>query len=286
MVAGPRNSVRRRGPVYRTAGYVVGLFALFLLRHSPALAQGAQPDGGLFITVQNPITSEVFSRVVAKSERALASGKVGKLIFDFNPGGHPSCSEDYGACRDLAAHLQNLKVQCQTVAFVHNEVTGHTVLPVLACQELVMLREAKIGRALSGREEKKMPLREQDDDRIIFYKNVVDGRYPPAIVLKMLDRKIEVVEATWKGGVWYIDKSRQAEEAARGVVVTHRIRYCPGEIRAFTRPRKPRSSACARSSRSRGRRWPKPISSLLPACVKIPWRVASPRRCASRSINA
>jgi membrane-bound ClpP family serine protease len=208
------------------------LFAFLLLRHSPALAQEMRQEGGLFITVQNPITSEVFSRVVAKSERALASGKVGKLIFDFNPGGHPSCSEDYGACRDLAAHLLNLK-QCQTVAFVHNEVTGHTVLPVLACQELVMSREAKIGRALSAREEKKMPLRERDDDRIVFYRTVVEGRYPPAIVLKMLDRKIEVVEATWKGGVWYIDKSRQAEEAARGVVVTRQDPVLPRGDQGF-----------------------------------------------------
>jgi membrane-bound serine protease (ClpP class) len=226
MAAGPRNSVRRRGPVYRMAGYGGVLLALLLLRQGSALPEDGRQEGGLFITVQNPITSEVVSRVVAKSERALASGKIGKLIFDFNPGGHSSCSEDYGACRDLAAHLLNLK-QCQTVAFVHNEVTGHTVLPVLACQEIVMSREAKIGRALSEREEKKMPLRERDDDRVIFYKTVVEGRYPPAVVLKMLDRKIEVVEATWRGGVWYIDKSKQAEEAAKGVVVTRQDPVLP-----------------------------------------------------------
>jgi membrane-bound ClpP family serine protease len=232
MAAGARNPVRWPSPVYRTAVHGVVLFALSLLPGSPALSQGAPPDGGLFITIENPITSEVVSRVLAKSERAVASGKVGRLIFDFNPGGHPSCSEDYGACRDLAAHLLNLK-QCQTIAFVHNEVTGHTVLPVLACQQLVMSREAKIGRALSAREEKKMPLRERDDDRIIFYKTVVEGRYPTAIVLKMLDRKIEVVEATWQGGVWYIDKSRQAEEAAKGVVVTRQEPVLPRGDQGF-----------------------------------------------------
>lgn len=213
------NFVPTRGPLRQAAGYVVVLFAALLLRQAPAIPQEGRQEGGLFITVPNPITSEVVSRIVAKSERALASGKVGKLIFDFNPGNHPSCTEDYGPCHDLAAHLLNLK-QCQTVAFVHNEVTGHTVLPVLACQELVMSREAKLGRALTEREEKKMPLRERDDDRVIFYRTVVEGRYPPAIVLKMLDRKLEVVEATWKGAVWYIDKSRQAEEAAKGVIVT------------------------------------------------------------------
>lgn len=226
MGAAARNSVRGCGPAHRVAGYVGYLFAALLLPQSPSLGQEARPEGGLFITVQNPITSEVVSRIVAKCDRAVTSGKVAKLILDFNPAGHPAASEDYGPCRDLADHLRNLK-QCQTVAFVHNEVTGHTVLPVLACQELVMSREAKLGRALSKREEKKMPLRERDDDRVVFYKNVVDGRYPPAIVLKMLDRNLEVVAATWKGAVWYIDKARQAEDAAKGVVVTNQEPVLP-----------------------------------------------------------
>ncbi|HLJ97074.1 MAG TPA: NfeD family protein [Gemmataceae bacterium] len=208
------------------------LFAALLVSAGLARSQEVRPEGGLFITVQNPITSDVVNRVVAKSNRALSTGKVTKLIFDFNPAGHPASSEEYGACRDLAAHLLHLK-QCQTVAFVHNEVTGHTVLPVLACQEIVMSREAKLGRALL--EEKKMPLREQDDDRVVFYRTVVEGRYPPAIVLKMLDRKIEVVEATWKGGVWYIDKARQAEEAAKGVVVTRPEPILPrGDLGFYT----------------------------------------------------
>jgi membrane-bound ClpP family serine protease len=227
------------------------LVAAVLLRQGPGVTQEARPEGGLFITVQNPITSEVVSRIVAKSDRAVASGKVGKIIFDFNEGSHPSCSEDYGACRDLAAHLLNLK-QCQTVAFVHNEVTGHTVLPVLACQELIMSKEAKLGRALSEREEKKMPLRERDDDRVIFYRTVVEGRYPPAIVLKMLDRRMEVVEATWKGGVWYIDKSRQPEEAAKGVVVTRQEPVLPrGDLGFYTAAEAQKFGLCTLLKESR-----------------------------------
>src|SRR5262245_9945090 len=109
MFRAARSSVPWRGPVRETAGYAVVLCAAMLLRQGPALPQDAHQEGGLFITVQNPITSEVVKRIVAKSDRALSSGRIAKLIFDFNPGGHPSCSEDYGACRDLAAHLLNLK---------------------------------------------------------------------------------------------------------------------------------------------------------------------------------
>src|SRR5262245_36876216 len=99
MIRAARNSVPSYGPVRRAAGYLIVMLAAALLRQDAALPQDAHPEGGLFITVQNPITSEIVSRIVAKSDRALASGKVAKLIFDFNPGNHPSCSEDYGACR-------------------------------------------------------------------------------------------------------------------------------------------------------------------------------------------
>src|SRR5205823_1494606 len=126
MISAARNSVRCCGAARQAAVYVGLSLAAFLPLQLSTRGQEVRPEGGLFITVRNPITSEVVRRIVAKTDRALAGGKVAKIIFDFNPAGHPALSEDYGACRDLAAHLLNLK-QCQTIAFVHNEVTGHTV---------------------------------------------------------------------------------------------------------------------------------------------------------------
>ena len=67
-------------------------------------------------------------------------------MYDFNPDNDPARSSDYGTCRDLAVFLLDLQ-DVTTVAFVHNDVTGHTVLPVLACQDIVMSRKAKLGNA-------------------------------------------------------------------------------------------------------------------------------------------
>src|SRR5439155_23773062 len=51
-------------------------------------------------------------------------------------------------------------------------------------------------------------------DQLQFYEHVARsrGRYP-AVVLKMLDKDVEVVEGTLNNGVWYIDKRRKKDEA-------------------------------------------------------------------------
>jgi membrane-bound serine protease (ClpP class) len=251
MLAGARSSNRVPQATPWTASRAALLLALFLVPQAPALGQEGRRESGLFITVQNPITSEVVERVRAKTERALAGHKIRKIIYDFNPGSHPSHSERFGPCRDLAAYLLSLR-QIQTVAFVHNEVTGHAVLPVLACQDLVMSREAKLGKALSDADQKEEPLRDKDDDRVVAYRNVAEGRRPPAIVLKMLDKNMEVVEATWKGGVWYIDKRRQAEEAAKGVVVTRPDPVLPrGDLGFYTAAEAQKFGLCTLLEESR-----------------------------------
>src|SRR6266850_2658631 len=106
---------------------------------APAVAQDAPPVDGLFITVHNPITTNVVNRVKAKTNKFLQRpdhrGLV--IVYDFNPDNHASGSSDYGPCHDLAAFLLDLH-SVSTVAFVHNETTGHTVLPALACKEIVM----------------------------------------------------------------------------------------------------------------------------------------------------
>ena len=251
MLAGARSSNRDPQATHWTAGRAGLLLAFILVPQAPAFGQEGRRESGLFITVQNPITSEVVERVRAKTERALAGHNIRKIIYDFNPGNHPSHSERFGPCRDLAAYLLSLR-QIQTAAFVHNELTGHAVLPVLACQDLVMSREAKLGKALSDTEAKEEPLRDKDDDRVVAYRNVAEGRRPPAIVLKTLDKNIEVVEATWKGGVWYIDKSRQAEDAAKGVVVTRQDPVLPrGDLGFYTAAEAQKFGLCTLLEESR-----------------------------------
>ncbi len=212
MLPASRNGVRTVRRALMARWLIAGTF---LVAPASAAAQDAGQADGLFITVHNPITTNVVNRVKAKTNRFMQRpdhrGLV--IVYDFNPDQHASSTSDYGPCHDLAAFLLDLH-SITTVAFVHNETTGHTVLPVLACKDIVMSREAKLGDAL--REQSK-PL---EKDQQLFYTLVAErrGRFP-ALALKMADRNVEVIEGTRRGAVCYIDRRQQAQEEKLGCVI-------------------------------------------------------------------
>jgi membrane-bound ClpP family serine protease len=206
---------------------VVGGGLLLALLAPAALAARADDavTDGLFITVPNPITSEVTNRVKETTERAVlrlrgpddgGPRRELKIVYDFNPDNKPAGTRDFGPCHDLAAFLLR-QHDVRTIAFVRAETTRHTVLPVLACRDIVMSSEARLGDVRRDQD-----LREPLSNTVLeAYREVVKDRRCPAVALKMLDRDMELVRATrGKGsGDWYIDRRRAAEEAKAGVVV-------------------------------------------------------------------
>jgi membrane-bound serine protease (ClpP class) len=200
---------------------------LFLIGLMPSTnAQGEDPvlREGLFISVRSPITSEQVNRIKSTAQRAIqrVDRPVRTLIFDFNPGrlneGTPSFTQEYGPCADLAEYLLELPNAIRditTVAFVHNDVSGHTVLPVLACGDIVMSADAHLGAVMRDQPGR---LRK---DKTEFYEEVARSRgRPNAIVLKMLDRDVEIVEGVRVGGgVCYIDGRQRQAEAKHGIIV-------------------------------------------------------------------
>jgi membrane-bound ClpP family serine protease len=194
--------------------------ASLLLTATPARADDA-PAEGIFITVPTHITSDVVNRVKETTDRFVhrakpASGRELRVVYDFNPDNKPAGTRDFGPCRDLAKYILRQN-DVRTVAFVHAETTRHTVLPVLACRDIVMSSEARLGDVRRD-EDPREPL---ESDVLEAYRNIVKDRRCPAVALKMLDRDMEVVRATRvKGsGDWYIDKRRAEEEAKQGVLV-------------------------------------------------------------------
>jgi membrane-bound ClpP family serine protease len=174
--------------------------------------------------VRSPITSERVNRIKSTAERAIhrPDRPVRTLVFDFNPGrqgeGAASFTQEYGPCADLAEYLLELPNAVRdvtTVAFVHNDVTGHTVLPVLACNDVVLSADAHLGAVLRDQPGR---LRKDKEE---FYLEVARARgRPTAIVIKMLDRDAEIVEGVRVGGgVVYIDGRRRQDEAKRGIIV-------------------------------------------------------------------
>src|SRR5262245_15590446 len=75
----------------------IGWSGLAALIVSMASAQPPEPppDDGVFVTINNPITSDVYNRVKNLCEEAKAGrgGRVlSKIIFDFNPSGKEASS--------------------------------------------------------------------------------------------------------------------------------------------------------------------------------------------------
>jgi membrane-bound ClpP family serine protease len=182
---------------------------------------------GLFVTVQNPITSDVTNRIKETTNRfvkrcqdqGLVSGKDRpRIVFDFNPAAHggaaaPGSTRDFGPCQDLAEHIARLH-DVLTIAFVHAEVSRHTVLPVLACKEIVMSEGASIGAVVAPDDLEPLARSKRE-----AYREMLRGRCQ-AIVLKMLDRDMIVLRARrlQGGGVWYIDSRDKEAEARNGIV--------------------------------------------------------------------
>src|SRR5438093_5835716 len=173
-------------------------------------AQDADSEPGIFLTVQNPITSEETNRIREKVERAVRERRVAKIVFDFNPDGKEASARDFGPCADLAKYLNQLH-QITTVAFVHNKVTRHTVLPVLACKELVMAPDAAIGDILPDQ-----PGPPDEDEVRVYTRLAGRGREP--LVPKMLDKSIAVYEGRRNDAKWFVDQKSREQAKAEGVV--------------------------------------------------------------------
>src|SRR6516165_149553 len=127
----------RRRSALRWPFAVVGLFAIML---APARTDAGD---GLFITVPNPISEtavlQIENRINEATQRQNRTLSV--IVFDFNPHGNPSGTSNVFPCLQLKDVINRLnlgqvpRARVITVAYLQNEVTDHTVLPVLACQE-------------------------------------------------------------------------------------------------------------------------------------------------------
>ncbi|HEY1377169.1 MAG TPA: NfeD family protein [Gemmataceae bacterium] len=204
MTTHPRPAVTFR------AAYHVALLAASALMTTPAPAQETEPpERGMFVTVTSPITSEVVNGVRERVARAQRDKPVTKVVFDFNPDGKEASSGDFFACAGLAKDITRLPVK--TIAFVHAPVTRHSVLPVLACQQLVMSSDAVLGPVLTD------PNTPPDADELAHYARVA-GKAREALVLKMLDRSVAVLEGRLpNGAVTYFDARKRADAEREGV---------------------------------------------------------------------
>lgn len=165
--------------------------------------QAQEAERGLFVTVFNPITDASITQMQNTIDRNRSQGvkPLRVVVFDFNPSGVEAATENYGTALTLARYIKELSDNhgITTVAYLRNKTTRHTVLPVIACKDIVMAQDAKIGEVARPGE----VIRQQDAEEYARYA----GTMREAAVMKMLDPNVEIVKGRKGGQTIYMDSA-------------------------------------------------------------------------------
>ncbi len=152
---------------------------------------------GRFIQVALPITDQTVTHVRRVVGRAIENAKKDNarltLVLEFRgPKGQKDAvrGSDFSQSFGLANFLSGDDLNgVRTVAYLPGSVEGHAVLPVIACQEIIMAKDATLGAA--GIDEKTITPTMRS-----AYSEIAGRRWtvPVVIALGMLDPALEVLQ--------------------------------------------------------------------------------------------
>lgn len=191
-----------------------GIAALLLLGSLLALVRGdegaaaAKPTAlrpARIVVVPLPITGTLDTQIERNIEQVLEQlpddGSRPVLILEFRPKpGQQGEGTNLGRANSLARYLISSKLsRVRTVAWLPTSVRGHAVLPVLACEEIVMHPDATLGDAGYG-ETFIDPDMKRDYESIAKQRRTI----PAAVVMGMLDKQQQVAKVETLEGVRYV----------------------------------------------------------------------------------
>lgn len=150
---------------------------------------------GQFVTISGAIDAKKYAKLsrVAKllEDKAKAEKRKAILVLEFQDG--PS---RFGDVRDLAKFLSEQLREVRTVAWIPKDVRGFNVIPVLACNDIIMHPKAGLGDMGRGK-----PV---DRDVQTYVETLVARRHNPlltnAVVRGMMDPGEEVILVRKKVG--------------------------------------------------------------------------------------
>jgi len=191
---------------------------------------------GHLIRVPLPITGEVDNRVKGMINELVAgfqgTGPRPILILEFRGDGEgrPKTGSQFERSLSLARYLAGESLnRVRTVAYLSGPIQGHTVLPVLACEEIVAHPDAEMGRA--GIDEQFV-----DDTVRSGYSEIAERRrtVPVPIVMGMLAGGPAVYKVQTLDGVRYAAED-ELEELKNTTAVRSVDKVIPeGEMGRFT----------------------------------------------------
>jgi membrane-bound ClpP family serine protease len=225
-----------RKPAGRLA--LAAAIVIALATTAPLAAQ--EGNDGLVVPIPTSLTTEFTNNLRAtvnlRHEQFKTSGdrKDAKfyLICDFNPDGKANSSDTFGASLDLARYLgtelREMRPRVWSVAYVHGKVTRHAVLPVLACDEIIMS-----SRPLAQLGEVAPVEHSLDKQGRGVYEEIGRDRYPRLAVLirKMCDRDLAVFRAPADKEHPFVDGSGKVPPGAEAIP-----ELAPGSTALYTFP--------------------------------------------------
>jgi len=181
-------------------------------------AKEAEEVQGYLVQVPLPITGSVDTKVIGMlnrlQNRLPQGGPRPVLVLEFSsPDGNAGDASQFERSLALARFLSSAKLsRLRTVAYVPEGVKGHAVLPVMACNEIVMHDDAQLGEA--GIDEEVV-----EDSVRNAYKDIAERRgvFPVPFALAVLDRELAVYRVKVGDGVRYVfaDELEQLEREGK-----------------------------------------------------------------------
>jgi membrane-bound serine protease (ClpP class) len=164
-------------------------------------AKDAEAEASAFcFDVPLPITDAVEKSVTRRVEQAIGrlpqNGPRPVFVFEFRPpAGTAGEGSSFGDALDLARFLSGDRVsqaKVKTVAWLPRSIKGHAVLPVLACEQIIMARAAEIGAA-GGSEKQSV-----DDAMRGDYQHMAERHQTvrPSVAVGLLDKDAAIYKIT------------------------------------------------------------------------------------------
>src|SRR5262249_6679684 len=160
------------------------------------------------------------------------------VVFDFNPAGATNSTSDFGPCSSLAKFIRQLQLgqikatwpRLTTVAFISSEVTRHSVLPVLACDQIILAgedKETRQSKARIGSVTKDLEGVLDETERTA-YRNVAKNYPSPDVIQRMIDPELPLRKAKTKQGDRYLSPASVKEWEAKGELISAEPGEPPG----------------------------------------------------------
>jgi membrane-bound ClpP family serine protease len=193
------------------------LLALALAVPSARADDPPLPDAiGRLVVVPTPLTSSAVDRIRQDVQRARdrKDRPAAAFVFDFNPAGNDATTADFGPCYSLASFLLRDLADVRTVAWVRGKVTGHTVLPALACRELIAGPAGALGNDPLVRELPALGAAER-----AAYEELIERRglkNSAAVIRKMTDPAVRLSVGSRGGAAVYYDAAHPPDDLTAG----------------------------------------------------------------------